>query len=94
MSRADVNRLSFVAPLAFSAAAFAIVIGNIIAGVRPQPDETASAHLWQLLMAGQLPIVAAFLVTSDWRTRWPILLLGLQLAAFLAACLPVWIAGY
>lgn len=94
MTQASVNRASFTLPLIFSMAAFVLVIANIIAGVAPQPDETASAHLWQLLMIAQLPMLIAFLATADWRTRWPLALFGLQLAAFAAACLPVWLAGY
>lgn len=94
MTQARLNRIAFVLPLIFSAIALAIVIGNIVAGVPPQPDETASAHLWQLLMVVQLPIIIAFLVTADWRSWSPAVRLSLQLATFAAACIPVWLAGY
>jgi hypothetical protein len=80
--------------LVFSAAAFALVIANIIAGVAPQPDEGTSAHIWQLLMLAQLPMIVAFVATADWRTRGAPALFALQLAAFTAACIPVWLAGY
>lgn len=94
MTRARLNRLSGVAPLLCSATAFAIVVGNVVAGVPPQPDENASAHLWQLLMAVQLPLIAVFAVTADWRAGSTLRLLGLQLAGIACACLPVWLADY
>jgi hypothetical protein len=94
MTQAGVNRVTSVAPLIFSAVAFAIVMANIIARVPPQPDENASAHIWQLLMVGQLPIIVAFLATSDWRNRSTKLIFAAQLMAFAAAAVPVWLAGY
>jgi len=94
MTRASVNHVTSVTPLIFSAIAFAIVIANIFAGVPPQPDENTSAHIWQLLMVGQLPIIAAFLAMSDRRNRSNLLVLLAQLAAFAAAMAPVWLAGY
>ena len=94
MTQAHVNRASFVLPLIFSAAAFVLVIASISTGVSPERDEGAAAHIWQLLMLIQLPTIIAFLATADWRTRFPLALLGLQLVAFAAACVPVWLAGY
>ena len=48
-------------PLAMSVAALALVLGHIaIFGVVHEADEGTAAHLWQLLMAGQLPVVAYF----------------------------------
>ena len=94
MTQSGVNRVASIAPLIFSAVAFAIVMANIVARVPPQTDENASAHVWQLLMAGQLPIIVAFLATSDWRNRSTKLILAAQLAAFAAAAVPVWLAGY
>lgn len=94
MTRAGVNRVASVAPLIFSAVAFAIVMANFIARVPPQPDENASAHIWQLLMVGQVPITVTFLGTSDGRARSTKLILAAQFAAFVAAAVPVWLAGY
>ena len=52
-------------PLAMSLGALAtIVIHLAFFGTEPQPDEGAAAHLWQLLMAGQVPIIFFFAVTS------------------------------
>ena len=94
MTRSRVNRLSLALPLLFSALAFGLVIANIIAGTPRLADENASAHIWQLLMAAQLPLVLVFIATADWRTRMPALLVAVQLAAIALACLPVWLAGY
>lgn len=88
------NRTAAIVPLLFSAIAFAVVIANMVAGVAPQPDEDASAHIWQLLMAAQLPLVLLFVATADWRSKTPFLVLGAQLLGIAIACAPVWLAGY
>ncbi len=78
-------------PLAMSGAALALVFAHIaLVGTARQADEGLEAHLWQLLMAGQLPIVAFFAIS--WLPRRPgqaLLVLALQLAAGLAAVAPV-----
>ena len=57
-------------PLAMSLAALAIVYGHsAIYGVIHEADEGAAAHLWQILMAAQLPFVAYFLL--KWMLRQP-----------------------
>jgi len=75
-----------------SAAALAIVMAYAARfGTARQADEGAAAHLWQLLMAGQLPVVAFFAIR--WlpaRPRPALLVLGLQAGAALAALFPVW----
>jgi len=80
-------------PLVMSGAALAIVLGHIATGgVARQPDEGTEAHLWQLLMAGQLPVIAFFALT--WLPRRPgpaILVLLLQVVAALAAAAPVFL---
>jgi hypothetical protein len=87
------KRPSALLPLAMSLAALAIVLGHIaVAGTARQPDEGTEAHLWQLLMAGQLPVVAFFGVTSLPKRPGPALLvLALQAAAALAALAPVFL---
>jgi hypothetical protein len=94
VTRSTVNRITLVLPLISSALAFALVMTNILLGVPPQPDENTSAHIWQLLMAAQLPLVVLFLATAEWRSWFPLLLFGMQVAAIVAACVPVWLAGY
>jgi hypothetical protein len=49
-------------PLAMSLAALALVLGHaVIFGIVHQADEGTAAHIWQILMAVQLPIVAYFI---------------------------------
>jgi hypothetical protein len=50
-------------PLAMSLTALALVVGHAaIFGVVHEPDEGAIAHLWQLLIAGHLPLIAFFAI--------------------------------
>jgi hypothetical protein len=83
-------------PLTMSIAALAVVLGFIaLHGVARQEDEGTAAHLWQLLMAGQLPIVAYFAVKWLPRSPGPALgILALQALAGLAAMAPVFLLGF
>lgn len=87
---------SAVIPIAMSATALATVIAQIVfVGTAPQPDEGTAAHLWQLLMAGQLPIVAFFAI--KWLPRAPRTartVLGAQFGAGLLALAPVYWLGW
>ena len=78
-------------PVAMSFAALATVLVHVaLVGAAPEADEGAAAHLWQLLMGGQLPIVAFFAI--KWLPRTPrqaLLVLVVQAIAALAALAPV-----
>ena len=80
-------------PVAMSFVALAVVIGHIIVfGVAREADEGAAAHIWQLLMAAQLPIIAFFVFR--WLSQYPrygLIVLALQIAAALAALAPVYL---
>jgi hypothetical protein len=91
-----VARPSAFAPIAMSVAALAIVAIHIaFVGTARQADEGAAAHLWQLLMAGQLPIIAYFAMTSLPRTpREASVVLSLQFLAALTAAAPVFILDF
>ena len=80
-------------PIAMSVAAISIVMVHLIfVGSAPQADEGVEAHLWQLLMAGQIPIMAFFAFTRLARDAGPALrVLGLQAFAALAALAPVYL---
>jgi len=82
-------------PIAMSLAALALVVGHVILyGAAREADEGTAAHLWQLLMAGQLPIVAFF--AARWLPRVPgqaLFILALQAGAALAAMAPVFLLG-
>jgi hypothetical protein len=92
MRRTLFSRPTAVVPIAMSAAALALLVGYLaIFGVARQADEGTAAHLWQLLMAGQIPIIALFAVTwlpVEPRRALPVL--ALQIGALLAAAFPVW----
>lgn len=78
-------------PVAMSLAALALVLGHILVfGVAREADEGTAAHLWQLLIGGQLPVVAFFAI--KWLPRVPrqaLFVLVLQALAGLAALAPV-----
>jgi hypothetical protein len=95
MRLSTLRQPSALIPLAMSFAALALVLGHVaVFGVQREPDEGTAAHLWQLLMAGQVPIIAFFAVTSLPREPSPALVvLGLQIVAALAAAAPVFILG-
>lgn len=80
-------------PVAMSIGALAAVLLHLVAhGPAPQTDEGASAHLWQLLMAAQVPFVLFFAVR--WLPQSPrqaVPVLAVQVAAALAAMAPVFL---
>jgi hypothetical protein len=80
-------------PVAMSLCALATVFIFIaLHGTAPQPDEGAAAHIWQLLMAAQAPIVLYFAI--KWVPQSPreaALILLLQIGAALAAMAPVFL---
>ena len=75
-----------------SLAALGLIVGHVAtSGVAPQRDEGIAAHLWQLLMLGQLPVAAVFAV--KWLPPAPrpaLAVVALQVGAALAAMFPVW----
>lgn len=63
-------------------------------GVVHEADEGATAHIWQLLMTGQWPILTYFVIR--WLPRVPrqtLYVLALQIGAALAALAPVYLLG-
>lgn len=97
MSHSDVlRRPTALIPIAMSLTALAVVWIHVVRiGVARQADEGAAAHLWQLLMGGQLPVIAVF--AANWLPRRPrqaLAVLALQLAAALAAAAPVFILEF
>ena len=96
MTRSLTRRPSGLVPIAMSLAAVTTILVHIgVSGTAPQPDEGAAAHIWQLLMAGQLPVVAFFAVKwlpKDPRTALQVL--ALQAGAALAALAPVYWLGW
>ncbi|HWU76845.1 MAG TPA: hypothetical protein VN043_10085 [Rhodanobacter sp.] len=85
------TRFSALAPLVMSLVALALVIGRIaVVGTARQVDEGTVAHLFQLLIVCQVPIVAFFAI--KWLRRIPkqaLAVLALQALAAAVACAPV-----
>ncbi len=83
-------------PLVMSLGALAtVVIYVALFGTSPQPDENTAAHIWQLLMAGQIPIIAFFAI--KWLPRAPrqaLLVLALQAGAAILALAPVYLLRF
>ena len=75
-------------PLGMSLAALTLVLGHAaIFGIVHEADEGAAAHIWQILTAAQLPIVAYFMF--KWLPRRP--RESLQVLALLGI---TWLAHY
>jgi hypothetical protein len=83
-------------PVVMSVGALAMVVWFVaVHGVVRQPDEGAQAHLWQLLVAGQVPLSAFFALRWLPSARRPALVvLALQVAAImLLGVAPLWALG-
>jgi hypothetical protein len=76
-----------------SLAALGVIFGQMVFfGLAREADEGTAAHLWQLLLAGQIPVIAFFVV--KWLPRAPrpaLVVLILQAAALLLAAAPVFL---
>jgi hypothetical protein len=89
---AVLRRPSALIPIAMSLTALALVIGPIPFNGVPvrEADEGTMAHLWQILMAGQLPVLLFFAVKWLPRAFKPALaVLAIQAGAVLASMAPV-----
>ena len=94
------KRPSAFLPMAMSLIALALVLGHVGSDlvqnghVLREADEGTDAHLWQLLMAGQLPVLAFF--AMRWLPRAPretLEVLALQAGAVLANLAVVFFRG-
>ena len=76
-----------------SLAALATVLGHVaMFGAAREADEGAAAHVFQLLMIAQLPVIAFFAIKWVPRTpRGALQILALQAGAALAALTPVFL---
>ena|SRR4026209_2754219 len=83
-----IKQLSTWLPLAMSLAALTLVLGHAaVYGIVHEADEGTAAHVWQILMATQLPIVAYFIL--KWLPMRP--RESLQVLALLAG---TWLANF
>jgi hypothetical protein len=86
-----IKRPSAFLPVAMSLTALTLVLVHIaIFGTAREADEGTTAHLWQILMAGQMPVLAFFAI--KWLPKAPkqtLFVLALQAGAILASLAPV-----
>jgi hypothetical protein len=100
--RIAVRRPSGSVPLAMSAAALYVVLRHLVlCGAAPhapvdprvgRPDEGPEAHIWQIMMTGQVPIILYFAIR--WLRSDPVgtlSVLGVQVLAAVAAAAPVFL---
>jgi hypothetical protein len=84
---------SALVPVVMSFTALTLVLFRLATfGIAREADEGATAHLFQILMAGQIPFILFFAI--KWLRRTPaqaIQVLALQGAAALAALAPVFL---
>ena len=82
-------------PIAMSLAALGTVLAHIgLFGAAREADEGTAAHIWQLLMAGQLPIIVFFAFKQLPQAPRPTLqVIAIQVAAAFAALAPVYWLG-
>jgi len=89
------DRPSAFLPVVMSPAALAEVIGHTaLHGVVREADEGAAAHIWQVLMAGQIPMMVWY--TIRWLKRdfmRALSVVAVQAIAFVAALAPVYLLG-
>jgi hypothetical protein len=80
-------------PVTMSLGALAtVLVFAALHGTAPQADEGAAAHIWQILMAAQVPLVLFFAI--KWLPQSPrqaVPILSLQVVAALAAMAPVFL---
>jgi len=90
-----IRRPAAFLPILMSIAALILLgVAAVTSGLVRERDEGSVAHIWQLLMAGQLPILAYFLLRWFPRLTLPtIYVFALQMAAALAAFAPVHFLG-
>ncbi len=87
MNRQKINRVSMIVPIVLSFLALALVLSSkFIIGMEPSNDEGWQAHIFQILIAAQLPFIVAFIATTNWKplTR-PLTTLAMQAAGILVA---------
>src|SRR2546430_6407627 len=90
------RRPSAFLPIAMSLFALAVIFVHIVRfGSGREPDEGTAAHLWQLAMAGQMPIIAWFAIR--WLPQAPrsgFVILLVQVVAAIAAFAPVYLLNW
>jgi hypothetical protein len=94
--RTTIRRPSGFLPLAMSGAALMVVLLRLaLLGAAPERDEGPAAHLGQIIMTCQVPIVLFLAISWLWRDpRGTISVLGLQLLAMATAIAPIYFLNW
>ena len=88
MTRDRINRVSGILAVVMSLLALAVVLVTVTTGwERGLKDEGAAAHLFQLLVVGQLPLLLAFVATINRASMKRVIQLGALEAAALTSAL-------
>ncbi|HEV2654411.1 MAG TPA: hypothetical protein VGT82_05610 [Ktedonobacteraceae bacterium] len=89
--KSTIRQPSAFLPVAMSLVALTLVLGYVaLFGVIHEADEGTAAHIWQILMAVQVPIMAFFAIKYvPQKPKQALLILALQIVAAFAACAPV-----
>jgi len=92
MNASLLKQPSALIPIAMSLAALGLVLGHAaIYGIVHEADEGAAAHIFQILMVAQTPVIGWF--AFKWLRREPrpaLRVLGVQAAAIALACASVY----
>jgi len=95
MDASPIKHPAALIPIAMSLIALLTVVSHVVIfGAAREADEGTAAHIWQLLMAGQIPVVAFY--ATKWLPRAPtsaLQVLALQAGAAIAALAPVYWLG-
>jgi len=87
-NRSLIKQPSAYLPILMSLAALILVLGHaVVFGIVHETDEGAAAHIWQILMALQLPLVAYFIL--KWLSGRP-----KEVLPILAVEATVWLANF
>jgi hypothetical protein len=90
--RTVLRKPSAFVPVLMSLTALSLVLCHVaVFGAAREPDEGLTAHLWQLLMGLQLPVLVFFAI--KWLPRAPrqtLYVMGMQAGAVLASLAPVY----
>ncbi len=91
MNRQKINRICGVIPIVLSLLAFSLVVFAVRTGWgQGGTDEGAGAHIFQLLIAAEVPFLLAFMATADWEQLGrPARLMSLQAVCLVIAFAPV-----
>jgi hypothetical protein len=91
--RSTLKQPAALLPIAMSGAALALLLAHIaLFGAAREADEGATAHIFQLLIALQLPVVGFFAIKRlPLAPKETLYVLALQAGAALAALAPVFV---